>query len=69
MVIDRSWNSKTPLVFAHVVLTETLSIRWVKKIRARISHPMDLWKRDLQTGLVGDADAEGALRVRRSAID
>ena len=26
-VISRSWNSKRPLVFAHVVLTKTLGVR------------------------------------------
>ena len=26
-VLDRSWNSKGPLVFAHIVLTKTLGVR------------------------------------------
>ena len=33
----RSWNSKRPLIFAHVVLTKTLGVRREKEIRARIT--------------------------------
>ena len=36
-------------------------------IRAQITRQMDLWERGLQTGLVGDAEAEGAVREGRSA--
>ena len=61
-VLDRSWNSKRPLVFAHVVLMKTLGIRRAKKIRARIKRRMDLWERGLHEVLVGDAEAEGAAR-------
>ena len=35
-VISQSWNSKRPLVFAHVVLTKTLVIRRAREIRDRI---------------------------------
>ena len=64
-VIVRSWDSKSPLlVFAHVVLTKTLGVCRAKDIRARITSPMDLWKRGLHTGPVGDANAEGAASDR-----
>ena len=41
-VLSRSWNSKRPLVFAHVVLTKTLGVRLAHEIRARITRRMDL---------------------------
>ena len=41
-VINRSWNSERPLIFAHVVLTKTLGVRRAKEIRARITRCMDL---------------------------
>ena len=59
-VLNRSWNSERPLVFAHVVLTKTLGVRRSQDIRARITRRMDIWERGLHTGLVGDAEAEGA---------
>ena len=61
-VLNRSWNSERPLVFAHVVLTKTLGIRRAREIRARITRRMDLWERGQHVGLVGDAEAEGAAR-------
>ena len=36
-VLNRSWNSERPLVFAHVVLTKMLGIRRAQEIRARIT--------------------------------
>ena len=41
-VLGRNLNSKRPLVFAHVVLTETLGVRRAKDILARITRPLDL---------------------------
>ena len=41
-VLNRSWNSERPLVFAHAVLTKTLGVRGSKEIRARITRRMDL---------------------------
>ena len=68
-IIDRSWNSERPLVFAHVVLTKTLGVRRAQEIRAQITRRMGLWERGLHVGLVGDAEAEGASREGRTAID
>ena len=61
-VCSRSWNSKIPLVFAHVVLTKTMSVRRSKKILSWITRQMDLWERGLHAGLLGDAKSEGASR-------
>ena len=66
-VLERSWNSKIPLFFAHVVITKTLGVCQAREIRARITRCMDLWERDQHAGLVGDAKAEGAAREGRSA--
>ena len=67
-VISRRWNSKRPLVFAHVVLTKMLGVRWAREIWARITRRMDLWERGQHAGLVGDAEAEGAARDSRAAF-
>ena len=66
-VLRRTWNSKSPLIFAHVVLTKTLSVRREKEIRAQITRRMDLWVRGLHVGLVGDAEVKGAFRESRAA--
>ena len=58
-VINRSWNSERPLVFAHIVLTKTLVVRRAQEIQAHITQPMDLWERCLHAGLVGDAVVTG----------
>ena len=58
-VISQSWNSERPLIFAHVVLTKLLGVRWAREIRASITRRMDLWERRQHDGLVGDAKAEG----------
>ena len=55
-VLSRSWNSKRPLVFDHVILTKTFDVRRVREIRARITRHMDLWERGQHVGLVGDAE-------------
>ena len=67
-VLSRSWNSKRPLVFAHVVLTKTLGVHWAREIQARITRRMDLWKRGQHAGLVGDDEAEGDAREGRAAF-
>ena len=54
-LIDWSWKSERPLVFAHVVLTKTLGVRRACEIRAQITGRMDLWERGLHVGMVGDA--------------
>ena len=41
-VIRRSWKSKRPLFFAHVVLTNTMGVRRAWEIWARITRRMDL---------------------------
>ena len=67
-VIDRKWNSKRPLVFAHVVLTKTLDACKAREIRARIDRRLDLWERGSHAGLVRDALTEGRaqeVRVER----
>ena len=66
-VIEWSCNSKIPLVFAHVVLTKTLGVCRSREIRALIHMQMELLKSGLHAGLVGDANAEGAVREGRSA--
>ena len=66
-VIDRSWNSERPLVFAHVVLKKTLDVHGAQEIRARISRRMDFWDRGLHAGLVGYTEVEGATREGRAA--
>ena len=66
-VIDQSWNSEKPLVFAHVVLMKTLGVCRAHEIRARITRYMEIWERGLHAGLVGDALAKGATREGRAA--
>ena len=66
-VLGRSWKSKTPLVFAHIVLTKTLGVCQDREIWARITRRMDLWDRGQHAGLVGDAKAEGADQEGRAA--
>ena len=56
----RSWNSKRPVVFAHIILTETPGDCQAKEIWARISHRLDLWDAGWHDGLVGDMEDEGA---------
>ena len=56
------WNSKRHLIFAHVVLTKTQSDRKAKEIRARINLQLAICERGIQSGLVGDALAEGRER-------
>ena len=53
------WNSKRPLVFAHVVLNKTLSACKYREIRSRIKRRLELWERDINAGLVGDVLAVG----------
>ena len=65
-LIDRSCNSKRPLVFSHAVLTKKLGIRRAQAIRAQITRWMDLWERGLHAGLVGNAEVEGAAREVRA---
>ena len=54
-VLDQSWNSERFLVFAHAILTKTLGGCRAKDIRSCISSLMDLWKKGIYYGLVGDA--------------
>ena len=67
-MLNRSWNSERPLVFAHVVLKKTLGVRRDREIRARITRRMDLWERGQHVGLVGDSEVEGAAQEGRSAF-
>ena len=57
-VLDRKWNYKRPLVFAHEVLTKTLGARKAREIQARIDRQLDLWEREIHADLVGDVLAE-----------
>ena len=57
MVLGRTWNSKRPLVFSHIILAKALSVRRAREIRARITRRMDFWERGLHAGLVGDFEA------------
>ena len=52
-VIIRSWNSRRPLVFVHVILTKTLIICKARGIQVRFNRRMVLWYRGLHTGLLG----------------
>ena len=61
-VIDQKWNSKRPLVFAHVFLKRNLSACKSRDIQARIDRQIELWERGIHTGLVGDALSEGRVR-------
>ena len=66
-VLRRSWNSKIPLFFAHVVLTKMFGVRQDRYIWARITRRMDLWERGQHTGLIGEAEAEGDAKEVRAA--
>ena len=66
-VLNRSWNSEVPLVFAHVILTKMLGVLRSKEIRAWITRRMDHWECGLNVGLVGDAKTEGAKREDKTA--
>ena len=61
-VLERIWNSEIPLVFTYIVLTNILGIHRDREIRACIYQWMDLYKKVVHAGLVGDAEAEGAER-------
>ena len=58
-VLSRIWNSKRPLLFAHIVLRKTLGVRRAREIRVRTNHCINLCERGQHAGLVGDAEAEG----------
>ena len=62
----RYWNSKRPLVFAHIVLTKMLGIYGALEIKVRIASRMYLWERGLYAGLVGRAEADSAAREVRT---
>ena len=66
-VLDRSWNSDGPLVFTHVILTNTFGIRRAKEIRQKITRRIKLWRRYIHAGLVADAEAEGDVRESMSS--
>ena len=61
------WNFERPLVFAHIFLKNTLSIRRFREIISKITSRMDLWNRGLQVGLAGEAEAESDARGVRAA--
>ena len=50
-VLDQKWDSKQPLIFAHMVLTNKLVIPKAREIRARIGHRLDICKRGIHAGL------------------
>ena len=66
-VLDRSWTSKRPFVFTHIILTKTLGIRRAQDIRPWITLCIDFWERGLHSGLIGDADPEGDAREGSAA--
>ena len=41
-VLDGSWDSKRPLIFSHVTLTNKLGVFRVREIRLHLSPQMDL---------------------------
>ena len=61
-MLNWKWNSKRPLIFAHVVLTKTLGTRKARDIRANIDRRLDLWNRWIHTSLVGYELSEGRSR-------
>ena len=71
LVCHALWISRAllhgTLVFAHVVLTNTLGVRRYQEIQDKITRRMDLWEIGLHAGLVGDAEAEGAVKEGRAA--
>ena len=67
-VLSRSWNSERPLIFAHVMLTKLLGVRWAREIRASITRSMYFWEKRQHARLVGDAKAEGAAREGMAAF-
>ena len=67
-VLNRSWNSERPLVFANIILTNNLGVHRAQEIRARITRRMDLWERGQHEVLVEDAKVEGAAREGKSAF-
>ena len=42
-VLDQRWNSKRPLIFAHVIWTKKMGSHCAQDIRPRIILRMDLW--------------------------
>ena len=66
-VLNRSWKYERPLVFSHVILTNTLVISRARYIWSRISRRLELWDRGLYAGLVGDTDVEVDDREVRAA--
>ena len=56
-VLNRSWNSKRPLVFAHIILTKIVCVRRSREIRGRISKRMDFWYRGVHAGLVDEVES------------
>ena len=66
-VLDGSWNSERPLVFAHVLLMKTLGVHTAQKIWAWIMRRMNLCDRGLHADLVGDSEAEESAGEGRAA--
>ena len=69
-MLNRKMNSEIPLTITHVVLTKTLGAHKARYIRAMINRQLDLWERNIHTGLVGDALRKGRAqegRVERCA--
>ena len=65
--INRSWNYKRTLLFANVVLTNTLGIYQARDIRATLTQRIDLWERGLHAGLVRNVEMEWLTREYRDA--
>ena len=65
-VFDRSWNSKRPLVFVHVIITKILGVRRAREIRSKITRRIDLLERGLHSDLVGVAEMQGDDREGRA---
>ena len=54
-VLNRSWNSKIPLVFAQIVIMKNLGVYRARNIRASVASRIELWVRGIHTGMVVDA--------------
>ena len=69
-VLNRSWNSEIPLVFAQIFITNNLGICRARNIRASVASRMELWGRGIYTGMVAEAEEEyDAREIRATGVE
>ena len=66
-VLNRSWNSEIPLVFAQIVIMKDLGVCRARNIRASLAKRMELWERGIHTGMVEDTEEEDDASKIRAA--